>query len=160
MRVLKLDVSAIPESWITMEEAAGYYATNAISFTLGEPMHTLRGGLSRLYGTRSSIDVHPIIAVNGKSVAGKLIASTPRLTRYNHKLFRRDRCMCAYCGVVLPERALEREHIVPLGKGGSDAWMNVVAACRSSNQAKRVPDSGACEYAAALPALCRTAGRI
>lgn len=142
MRVLKLDVSSVPESWITVEDAAGYYATDSIAFTMGEVMHTLRGGVSRLYASRSHIDVHPIIAVSGRSAAGKLLASTPRLTRHNHKLFRRDRCTCAYCGDVLPEYALEREHILPVARGGADTWMNVVTACRACNQQKacRTPE--------------------
>ncbi len=136
MRVLKLDVSGIPESWITLEEAATYYATNAIAYTFGEVMRTLRGGLSRVHSTQSRIEVHSIIAVNGKSAAGKLLSSTPRLTRFNHKLFSRDRYTCAYCGDVLDDSKLEREHIQPTSRGGTDTWMNLVSACRPCNQRK------------------------
>lgn len=135
MRVLKLDISGVPESWISLEDAAGYYATATVAYTLGEPMSALRGGHDRA-GCRSRIDVHPIIAVHGKSAAARLLAATPRLTRLNHKLFRRDRCICAYCGGVFAFSALEREHVLPVSRGGQDSWMNVVSSCRTCNQLK------------------------
>ena len=135
MRVLKLDISGVPESWITLEHAVGYYATSAVAYTLGEAMSTLRGGHNHS-GLRSTVDVHPIIAVNGASAAGKLLSATPRLTRHNHKLFRRDRHTCGYCGGLFREHELEREHVIPSSRGGKDVWTNVVSACRSCNQLK------------------------
>ena len=141
MRVLKIDISGVPESWITFEHAAGYYATDSVAYTLGESIRTLRGGHNHS-GLRSTIDVHPIIAVNGASAAGKLLSATPRLTRHNHKLFRRDRNTCAYCGGVFRECQLEREHVIPTSRGGRDTWMNVVSSCRACNQFKaaKTPD--------------------
>jgi len=141
MRVLKLDISGVPDSWITPEDAAGYYATGAVAYALGDPMLALHGGHNRA-GDRSRIEVHPIIAVNGQSAAARLLAATPRLTRCNHKLFRRDRCTCAYCGELFALYALEREHVVPVSRGGEDSWMNVVSACRACNQRKgaKTPD--------------------
>jgi hypothetical protein len=135
VRVLKLDISGVPESWITLEHAVGYYATGSVAYTLGEAMSTLRGGHNH-FGLRSTVDVHPIIAVNGVSAAGKLLSATPRLTRHNHKLFRRDRYTCGYCGGVFRETELEREHVIPTSRGGKDHWTNVVSACRSCNQLK------------------------
>ena len=135
MRVLKLDISGVPESWITLEHAVGYYATRAVAYTLDDPMRTLRGGHNHC-GLRSTVDVHPIIAVNGTSAAGKLLSATPRLTRHNHKLFRRDRYTCGYCGGIFREHELKREHVIPTSRGGKDTWTNVVSACRSCNQLK------------------------
>jgi hypothetical protein len=135
VRVLKLDISGVPESWISLEYAVGYYATGAIAYTLGESMTALRGGHNH-NGVRSRVDVHPIIAVNGASAAERLLRATPRLTRFNHKLFKRDRYTCAYCGGLFREDALEREHIVPTSRGGADTWTNVVSACRACNQLK------------------------
>jgi HNH endonuclease len=141
MRVLKLDISGVPESWISIEAAVGYYATQAVAYTLGETMIALHGGHND-QGVRSRIDVHPIIAVNGASVADRLLRATPRLTRFNHKLFKRDRYTCAYCGGVFGIEALEREHVVPSSRGGRDVWTNVVSSCRSCNQLKgaKTPD--------------------
>jgi hypothetical protein len=135
VRVLKLDISGVPESWITIEHAVGYYATGAVAYTLGDAMRTLRGGHNHC-GDRSAVTVHPIIAVNGASAAARLLSATPRLTRNNHKLFRRDCHTCAYCGDVFRETALEREHVIPTSRGGVDTWTNVVSACRACNQLK------------------------
>ena len=135
MRVLKLDISGVPQSWISLEDAVAYYATSAVAYTLGDAMTTFHGGHNHA-GSRSTIELHPIIAVNGESVAGRLLAATPRLTRHNHKLFRRDRYTCAYCGGLFRENELEREHVLPLSRGGADSWTNLVSACRSCNQRK------------------------
>lgn len=140
--VLKLDISGIPEAWIDVEEAAHYYATGSVAYSYGDPCARLHGGISRLTSLRSVIDVHPILAVFGQCAAGKLLSVQPRLTRFNDKLFRRDRYTCAYCGKVLPASELEREHVLPYSRGGRDTWMNVVAACRPCNQRKanRTPE--------------------
>lgn len=135
-RVLKIDISGIPQMWIGVEEAARYYATQSVAYTLGDDCVRLRGGYSRFTGLRSILDIHPIIAVNGTSMADRLLRTAPRLTRFNHKLFKRDCNICAYCGDQHPDTGLEREHILPLCRGGSDHWMNVVASCRSCNQRK------------------------
>jgi hypothetical protein len=142
MRVLKLDISGIPQMWISVEEAARYYATDSIAYTLGDPCRRLHGGLSRRTGLRSFLDIHPIMAVQGSSMADRLLRVSPRLTRLNHKLFRRDRNLCAYCGQCYEDQGLEREHILPLSRGGTDSWMNVVTSCRSCNQRKagRMPE--------------------
>ncbi|MEZ5650538.1 MAG: HNH endonuclease [Burkholderiaceae bacterium] len=142
MRVLKLDISGIPQMWISIEDAARYYATGAIAYTLGDPCRQLHGGISRRTGLRSVLDIHPIMAVRGSSMAERLLRSSPRLTRLNHKLFRRDCNLCAYCGQRFEDDGLEREHILPLSRGGSDSWMNVVTACRACNQFKagRTPE--------------------
>ncbi len=141
-RVLKIDISGVPQMWIGVEEAARYYATDSVAYTLGDSCVRLRGGRSRLTGARSYLDIHPIMAILGHSMADRLLRSPPRLTRFNHKLFRRDCNMCAYCGQQYPDSHLEREHIVPFCKGGTDHWMNVVASCRSCNQRKanRTPE--------------------
>jgi HNH endonuclease len=140
MRVLKLDISGVPDSWISLEAAAGYYATDAIAYELGDKITTLRGGHQKC-GERSTIDVGSIIAIKGASAASVLLATTPRLSRHhNHKLFKRDRYTCAYCGSVFlnAEKTgeLEREHVLPVSRGGSDCWTNVVSACRPCNQRK------------------------
>lgn len=115
LRVLKLDISGVPESWITLKHAVGHFASGSVAYTLGEPISTLRGGRNDC-GLRSTAAVHPILAVNGVSAAGKLLAATPRLTRHNHKLFRRDRYTCGYCGGLLGENKLERASSVPCAR--------------------------------------------
>ena len=81
-----------------------------------------------------------------------------RLTRFIHVprrfrrqvtntfLFARDRYRCQYCGraavELRPREALTRDHLVPLSRGGTNHWSNVVTACSTCNARKgnRLPE--------------------
>ena len=65
MDVLQLDVSGRPQAWISAQEAATLYASDAVAWTLGEACRVLRGGVQRATGELSRIEVHPIVAVRG-----------------------------------------------------------------------------------------------
>lgn len=49
---------------------------------------------------------------------------------------RRDDFTCQYCGVRLPQRELQLEHVIPRSRGGQTSWENCVAACADCNQEK------------------------
>lgn len=127
MDVLQLDVSGRPQAWITTREAAVIYASDGVAWTLGDPCQVLRGGLQRVTGQQSRIELHSIIAVRG-AVPSRAWRQAPALT--NSKLFVRDRFVCAYCGHRRPPEDLTREHIHPTSRGGQDSWMNCITACR------------------------------
>lgn len=63
----------------------------------------------------------------------------------NTFLFARDDYSCQYCGRraydLKPRESLTRDHLVPLSRGGSNEWTNVVTACSSCNtrKANRLP---------------------
>jgi len=57
-----------------------------------------------------------------------------RFTRRN--IFYRDKNRCQYCGKVHPQRELNLDHIVPISRGGTSCWENVVCACISCNTRK------------------------
>jgi hypothetical protein len=139
MDVLQLDVSGRPQAWITPREAAVLYANDAIAWTLGDAFQVLRGGVQRISGLQSRIEVHPIVAVRG-AVPSRAWRTTPALS--NPKLFARDRQVCAYCGGRFHADELTREHIVPVSRGGHDTWMNCITACRACNGHKgnRMPE--------------------
>jgi hypothetical protein len=61
MDVLQLDISGRPQAWITPKEAATLYASDAVAWTLGEPCLVLRGGIQRVSGLQSRIELHPIV---------------------------------------------------------------------------------------------------
>jgi 5-methylcytosine-specific restriction endonuclease McrA len=81
-----------------------------------------------------------------------------RLTRFVHVprrfrrqvtntfLFARDDYQCQYCGRRTPElklrESLTRDHLIPISRGGSNEWTNVVTACSSCNtrKANRMPN--------------------
>jgi 5-methylcytosine-specific restriction endonuclease McrA len=80
-----------------------------------------------------------------------------RLTRFVHVprkfrravtntfLFARDEYTCQYCGRTSAElkhrECLTRDHLIPISRGGSNEWTNVVTACSSCNtkKANRLP---------------------
>ena len=139
MEVLQLDVSGRPQAWISAQEAATLYASNTVSWTLGDAVQVLRGGIQRATGQQSRIEVHPIVAVKG-AVPSRAWRTEPALS--NPKLFARDRHLCAYCARAFRFDELTREHIVPVSRGGHDTWMNCITACRSCNghKANRLPE--------------------
>jgi 5-methylcytosine-specific restriction endonuclease McrA len=81
-----------------------------------------------------------------------------RLTRFIHVprrfrrqvtntfLFARDHYTCQYCArasnQLRPRESLTRDHVVPLSRGGTNAWTNVVTACSVCNtrKAHHLPD--------------------
>jgi 5-methylcytosine-specific restriction endonuclease McrA len=152
--VLQLDVSGRPQAWISLQEAATLYASQAVAWTLGQSFHIMRGGLQRSTGRLSQIELHPIIAVRG-SIPSRAWRTAPALT--NPKLFSRDRHLCAYCGHHFGFDALTREHIHPVSRGGHDAWMNCITACRACNGRKgnRTPEEAHMSllYAPYVPSL-------
>jgi 5-methylcytosine-specific restriction endonuclease McrA len=58
----------------------------------------------------------------------------------NTFLFARDRYRCQYCGrstaELRPRQSLTRDHLVPLSRGGTNDWTNVVTACSPCNTRK------------------------
>lgn len=81
-----------------------------------------------------------------------------RLTRFVHVprrfrrhvtntfLFARDQYRCQYCGRHMtefkPREALTRDHLVPLSRGGTNDWTNVITSCSPCNTRKgnRLPE--------------------
>jgi 5-methylcytosine-specific restriction endonuclease McrA len=132
-RVLSLDSSGRILDWISWQDAVCLYVRDAVAWTLGEPCMAIRGGHSRLLGEQSVINLHPIVASRGKCKLN-LANQSPTLT--NVSLFARDRNICLYCGQHFARSDLTRDHVVPLSKGGRDAWINVVSACLHCNTKK------------------------
>lgn len=151
--ILTLDVHGQPFRWVSWQHAVIYYARDQVAWDAGENEFLFRGGLQRESGERSTIVANSIIAIRGKSLGARGMAGTPPLS--NRELFQRDRCMCAYCGAVVPPQKATREHVVPVSRGGRDIWMNVVTACRACNQRKggRTPEEARMEllYAPYVP---------
>jgi hypothetical protein len=139
LSILKLDAGGIPQGWVNAEEATKHYADNSVLWTLGDPIFRMRGGISRVSGQQSIIELHSIIAINGTSKIN-LFDVVPAITK--HKLFKRDRGLCAYCGDAIHESQAEAEHIIPNSRGGKYTWMNLVISCRPCNQRKgnRTPE--------------------
>lgn len=133
-KILQLDMSGMPHSWLTIEEAINYYAKDMVIYELGNPVVTYHGGINRITNQESCITANSIIGIKGSKVKSHEFKRQPTLT--NETLFQRDRHLCAYCGEVFNHVDLSREHIVPICQDGENTWMNVVTACKHCNGKK------------------------
>ena len=131
--ILRISVSGIPQKWVNWQEAALDYAKGNVVWTHGDSSVRVYGGMNRLRNERSYLDIHPIIAVQGK-VDVRHYEHTPPLS--NRELFSRDRHTCMYCLDAFADKHLTRDHVVPTSRGGRDEWTNVVTACKACNQRK------------------------
>jgi len=149
-QVLRADATGIPLEWIDFKEAVRAYYLGQVVFSLGAPLYKIHGGYNALTGKRSIIAVNSIIATHGDSHAVLKARAHYIPPLNNQALFARDAHMCMYCGSQFSARGLSRDHIVPLSKGGMDAWKNVVTACKRCNNRKagRTPEQAGLELLA------------
>jgi hypothetical protein len=146
VQILAVDVSGVPMSWLTPQEAVHKIASDEVAWSIGNPIVVFRGGINRMTGVQSIIESPPIIAVTGSDIFSKKAKMNPPLTD-NEMLFERDLNICAYCGGTFSHRMLSHDHIIPKfswpkGKPGLHDWMNAVTACKPCNQKKdnRTPE--------------------
>lgn len=134
--ILKLDLAGQPRGWMTAHEAISAHVRGDVVYGIGDPLPPLFGGIQRVTGQRSRIDLQPILALSGR------VRSGFTLPLCNRTLFRRDDHRCLYCGRQFPRAELTRDHVLPTSRGGRDRWENVVAACRRCNWQKdnRTPE--------------------
>lgn len=52
------------------------------------------------------------------------------------EVFQRDKHSCQYCGRRPPEVELEVDHLVPVARGGTDVFENLMTSCRECNSGK------------------------
>lgn len=133
--ILKTDPGGRPIRWIDVRVAAGYMLRDEVAWASDATAVVLRGGISARTGIRSRLTIPSIVAVAGARAAF-YDDTVPRLT--NEALFLRDRHLCCYCGDHFAGRSalLTRDHVLPMSRGGSDLWDNVVTSCRACNQTK------------------------
>jgi hypothetical protein len=133
--VLALDVAGQPHDWISHEKALQHYVKGNIAFEAGQSYTSVMGGMQKS-GLRSEIRVNSIIAIADARFMGDPYGVT------SERVIKRDRNMCAYCGLVFHAKDLTMEHILPRARGGAWSWMNLVAACYPCNARKgcRTPE--------------------
>lgn len=138
--ILALDIAGAPHEWLTLQEAAHYYAKGLVAWAAGVTEFTLRGGIQRATGLQSKIKVNSVIAIAGGDYMVRNFDRPPTLTK--EMLLARDRYLCAYCAQKFRASQLDLEHITPKSRGGADSWMNLVAACKACNnrKANRTPE--------------------
>lgn len=129
--ILALNSGGLPHSWITWQDAVTLKCKGLIGWEFGDEEFMFSGGMSRMTGLRSQVEVASIIALNSKFHYENRVP-----TLCNRNLFRRDLHVCAYCGHTFKESVLTKDHIVPVSKGGLTTWTNCVTACVTCNGRK------------------------
>lgn len=136
-RILRLDISGMPTSWLSREDAAVLYVKKLVQWEIGDKNVVISGGINRVTGRRSVVEISPVIATRGNTYRRNV-----GFGFNNRMLFRRDNFRCMYCGIQYCQSVLTRDHVVPRAQGGKDIWENVVAACGRCNhyKADRTPE--------------------
>jgi len=129
-QTLVCDKAGMPHHWASWQDAVVLKYKGLLSYEQGDAA-VFHGGMSRMTGERSQIDVGQILFL--KEVL-RYDSRVPPLT--NQNLFARDLNMCGYCGRRFQEIKLSRDHIHPVSKGGKNIWMNVITSCKSCNHQK------------------------
>jgi 5-methylcytosine-specific restriction endonuclease McrA len=158
-RILIIDAQGLPVRWAHLMRAARYYAAGKVLTDLGENLFSMTGGLQEISGERSEFITSSIVMIRGRH---RIPLGHAHVGLTKHRLFARDRHMCAYCGDHYPDSELTVEHIVPVSRGGQHTWTNVVTACRSCNTRKgnRRPEEAHMPLLYVPYAVCRNEGFI
>ena len=143
-QILKLDKAGNPSKWIDRQAAATFMAKGLVLWSMGEDAALLRGGIQRVSGSRSIMNIPPVIAIQGHLHE----KAVPRMT--NRLLFARDRMTCLYCGNVFSRDGLSCDHVIPDSRGGDTSWENCVTACKRCNhhKADKTPEEAGMELLA------------
>jgi hypothetical protein len=159
LRILIVDSHGQPVRWAALTRAARYYASGKVVTDLGENLFAMSGGLQESSGLRSEFVASSIVMIRGRH---RLPVGHAHVGLTKHRLFARDRHVCAYCGDQFGETELTVEHIVPVSRGGRHEWTNVVTACRSCNTRKgsRRPEEARMPLLFVPYAVCRNEGFI
>ena len=64
--ILRLDLAGQPRGWLTLQEAISAYARGDVVYGIGDALPPVFGGIQRLTGLRSTLEVQPIIATEGR----------------------------------------------------------------------------------------------
>jgi 5-methylcytosine-specific restriction endonuclease McrA len=158
-RILIVDSHGQPVRWAVLSRAARYYASGKVVTDLGDNLFAMAGGLQECSGLRSEFITSSIVMIRGRH---RIPNGHAHVGLTKHRLFVRDRHMCAYCGDHFAEGELTVEHILPVSRGGQHQWTNVVTACRSCNTRKgsRTPEEARMPLLYVPYAVCRNEGFI
>jgi 5-methylcytosine-specific restriction endonuclease McrA len=129
--ILTLNSGGQPHSWMKWQDAVTLKCKGLVAWEFGDEDFLFHGGVSRMTGERSKVDVASIIAIKSKFHYENRV---PTLS--NKNLFRRDLNLCGYCGKKFKDTQLTNDHITPVSKGGKNTWTNCVTACVKCNFAK------------------------
>ena len=73
-------------------------------------------------------------ALKGEMIEIKNVRNISKSLRF--EVFQRDNHTCQYCGRRVPDVVLEVDHLIPVAKGGTDDFDNLVTSCEECNRGK------------------------
>ncbi len=114
-RILIIDSHGQPVRWALLARAARYHASGKVVTELGENLFSMTGGLQDDTGLRSEFITSSIVMIRGRH---RVPYGHVHVGLTKHRLFARDRQVCAYCGGHFVEADLTVEHILPVSRGG------------------------------------------
>jgi 5-methylcytosine-specific restriction endonuclease McrA len=115
LKILIVDSQGQPVRWALMQRAARYYASGKVVTELGENVFGMAGGVQEATGLRSEFLTSSIVMIRGRH---RIPLGHAHVGLTKHRLFIRDRQVCAYCGGHFSEGELTVEHILPVSRGG------------------------------------------
>lgn len=135
--ILTLDSGGNPNNWTTWQEAVLLKCKGLVAWEFGDKEYKIRGGISRLTGKQSVVEVSSIMALKTN-----FKYKNRDISFSNRNLFRRDLFVCAYCGKSSGDHELTKDHIIPRSRKGATSWMNCVTSCKKCNNKKddRTPE--------------------
>ncbi|MEC8822071.1 MAG: HNH endonuclease, partial [Pseudomonadota bacterium] len=71
LKILRINNAGMPVRWLSWQDAVCLHARDMVSWTYGETVMQVRGGLSRLTRTQTVIPLSSVIACHGRVVASK-----------------------------------------------------------------------------------------
>lgn len=134
-QVLITDSAGRPTDWVNFEVAACYYTREKVLWEVGEKIKTLHGGVNRVSGEQSFLDISSIIGVSGPLLGDSFFTQSSVYTD-RFILYARDKNICGYCGNEFTHTKLTIDHIHPRSKGGKNIWTNCITSCKSCNTRK------------------------
>ena len=69
MKILRLNLAGQPINWLNWEEAVCMYARDLVAWSMGDIVRQVQGGISRISGLRSIVELPSIIACGGEQLA-------------------------------------------------------------------------------------------
>ncbi|MBC8740424.1 HNH endonuclease [Paraburkholderia sp. UCT31] len=144
--ILAVDRAFQADKWIDAQAAMNLISRGVVQTSFGDTALVLRGGTNAITGKQSVMEVGSILVVDTKQYLVSDFAYAP----YERELlFKRDRCICAYCVQEFKPTQLTVEHVRPQCQGGETVWTNLVSACKACNQKKggRTPEQARMELA-------------
>jgi len=139
--ILITDKQWTPRDWAKCNDAARYFATNKVVWSVTDNIVKTYIGGKNQHAEISRIDIPSIIAVTGPVDGANWKRNDSNFVD-RQILYGRDLRLCAYCGDVFKDHELTIDHIIPSSQNGPSTWMNCVTACGPCNKRKanRTPE--------------------